>query len=647
MAKIVAEDTKLIDTFISVNEPAPATTTSRGVRGFLKTIGATFWGASTTARIVSNDDGYSKLSDILELDGESSNTFGEDVSIYRTIANDRYRQYAAYDSMAEDTIISSALDLYADDATQTDALNRQLWISGENQKDVDIVDGILKGFDITTDLWKIARLLAKYGDVYIELFYNESAPRAKAKLVESKEVVKNCRILNGGTHNLTEAVSVNVAVKQSKPSNGYVVSEYRIVPDIENIFDLRQNGKTVAFAKLPNMNADRYGANRLNVVNNDADITYYPADKFIHFYIDEADSRNIDTFSVSVGGDGGAIQFEIKRGKSMIHDVYRALREMQLIEYSILMSRVTRSSVFRFVKVQVGQMSKGNVDINLRKIKNLIENKTVMNTADGTFKPYSDPGPMENYLYLPVRDGVGDVSVDTISSGDVNIKDIADLEHYRDKVFAGLKIPKGMLNFDETTGALFNSGGTLTKQDERYARTIKRLQVFLKRGFTNLLDVVLRNRGLSYIIDNYDVNLVAPATSEDDDRIEQIQNKITLAQNMMSLIGDLSNTPNVTLDVQEYIDYITNDILNDSKLAGILKVGEAVAEGESEEEEPVDLGGERAEFQLTNEPMSAPMASEPEETETFGEVPTVGAEEEIATEEPETGLYGGEWAELT
>lgn len=618
------EDVELINTFLSVNTTNPKANDNSGNK-YLKTITARVFGNSKSSAsylIDGEENGYLSLSDVFDV--ENGKIVQERINEFRTMSMSRYRQYATYDEMANDTIISSALDMYADDATQTDASGERIWIQADEEKNEVLVSNIFEGLNIKDKIWKIARSLAHYGDVYLELIY-DNKPTSEVTLLESLERQKP-----EYTRDIREVDKL-----VHKKSEGYVINDIRIVPDVENVFDLQINGTTVAFAKLAEVD------NYLNNMNgyyspktSASDIKYYPPDKFVHIYLDQSDRRDIEYFVVDLD-NGKQFKFEIARGKSMIHDIFRVYRDLQLLEYSIMLNRASRSSIFRFVKVEVGNMSKSNVDVTLRKVKNLIESKTTLNTNDQTFKPYTDPGPVENYIYIPVRDGQGNITVDTVG-GDVNIRDIADLEYYQDKLFAGLKIPKSFLNYSDTGTALFNSGGALTKQDARYARTVKRLQSFIISGITRLLNIILDNRGLAYLINDFEVRMVIPSTVEDEERNTAFNNKIELVKSITDAVSALTaDNENVELDMEKYIEYLSDDILDEPMLKEFLIV---------KNDEPVDgveeAGGGGFEPVEDDFGGGGGGISEPD----FSEPPTTST----TTSEPEinTNDFGGEWEDL-
>lgn len=562
----LSEEVSLINTFVTANQTPPSQNP-----GFLKTITNRIFRTSViSAPLLRNyQGGATSLNDIFDF--SKGTIIQENLQDFRMMSTNRYRQYAAYEEMANDPIISTALDMYADDACQTDANGERVWVTCTEEKQDKIVEGVFDNIDLKNKVWRICRLLAEYGDVYIELIYDDN-DTANVKLVESgnnNSVPTNYKEYRTIEEALNDTEKEEPIELKLAHSTGHILNDFRIVNDIQNMFDLQINGKTVAFARLIESEYDSDITGYITAKDSAEHVRYYPTDKFIHIYLDQADKRVSEKYLAHCA-NGNDLKFDVVRGKSMIHDLYSTWRDLQLLEYSIMLNRASKSSIFRFVQVEVGNMSKSNVDVTLRKVKNLIESKLTLNTKDNTYKPYHDPGPIENYLYIPVRNGQGAISVNTVG-GDVNIKDLADLDFYQNKLFSGLKIPKEFLNYGDGN-ALFNSGAALTKLDARYARTVKRLQSFVLIGLKRMVDIFLNNKGLSYIVPNYEVQMVVPATVEDNDRIETFTNKIAVMNELTEALTGLAADESISLDMEEYLDYLSENIFGDAFLKNVIKL---------------------------------------------------------------------------
>lgn len=455
-------------------------------------------------------------------------SFGE----FRTMSSNRKAQYQTYDNMLSDTVVSSAIEMYADDATQYGSDGRAIWVTADDTDTENVLNSILEELDIESELWGMYYALAAYGDVYIRLF---------------KKPV-----------DITEEGFDNAL-------NQYELSK-EICNKPEDIFDLVSKGKTVQFAFI----------NRTYGVNKQERIELYPSDQFVHILIKRPVDRDEQKFEFKTKTEDGNLVnnvYDVKRGKSMIHDLYGAQREVELLESTLMLNRLSRSSITRMVSVEVGDMPKTEVRELLRRVKTSIESKISISSSKA--KGYLSPGQIDNVVVSPTRNGKGSITTTNVG-GDVDVKSLLDMDYFNNKRFSGLKIPKAFLGYDDSIAA--NSGGTLTKLDNRYGRTIKRLQKAMQIGITDLLNLFLLDRGMASSIGKFKVNLVSPTTIDEIDRLEMRNSEISYLGSILSAIRDVPG-----IDIKEVAELIARRDLNDSELADIIKKAKTPSPEEQEQ----------------------------------------------------------------
>ena len=97
---------------------------------------------------------------------------------------------------------------------------------------------------------------------------------------------------------------------------------------------------------------------------------------------------------------------------------------------------------------------------------------------------------MGDSIFIPTRNGIGVIDVKTVG-GDINLHDAVDLDYFKDKLFAGLRIPAPFLGFTESLpGGIGDT--SLTRMDIRYSRTITRIQSILSEGLKDLCLLYLK-----------------------------------------------------------------------------------------------------------------------------------------------------------
>lgn len=240
---------------------------------------------------------------------------------------------------------------------------------------------------------------------------------------------------------------------------------------------------------------------------------------------------------------------------------------------SALLNRITASSVVRVLNVEIGDMSRNQIQSYLSRLKEKIEQKTAVATGQG-LSEYTNPAPIINTIYIPTHEGKGGITATTLG-GDFDPKSLIDIEYFRDKLFGSVKIPKQWFGFTED-GAGFNGGTSLTILSSRYGKSIKTIQNILCQMVTDLFNLFLIDRGLDNYVNKFTVRMQAPVTQEEKDKREATDNRIRYVSDLMGQMTDVEdkvvrlkiykalistsvNDPEVMGYLQEYIDKVEKE----------------------------------------------------------------------------------------
>jgi intein/homing endonuclease len=102
-------------------------------------------------------------------------SYGYDaLSDYLRLEHDLISRYVDYEEMDDFDLISSAIDIYADDASQPDTqIKRTVWVTSSDKNLQNHLDDWLhKRLRMDEEIWEIARSLVKYGNDFEELLIN-------------------------------------------------------------------------------------------------------------------------------------------------------------------------------------------------------------------------------------------------------------------------------------------------------------------------------------------------------------------------------------------------------------------------------------------------------------------------------------------
>lgn len=445
-------------------------------------------------------------------------------------ATTRNEMYNIYDTMCEDGQISAVIKTYAEDATQRNAEGNIVWATSNDSNIAYLINYYIDSLNIDKNIYKWAYSLCKYGDLYIRLY---------------RESEYDDAIFGKKNRNLTEDVKIKAFKKNDKYAH-YV----EMVTNPAEMFELTKFGKTVGFIKSPVDGVIVRSQNNIDFMNyaykfKRNDITIYPPTEFVHAAIEDNVSRYEESVNIFLNdsdydNDNNAYSYTVKRGQSLLSNVYKTWRELQLLEASVLLNRVTKSSIVRLINVEVGDMPKENVAKTLMGIKQMIEQKAAINKGSG-MSEYTNPGPIENNVYVPTHDGVGAISTTQIG-GDVDVKSLADLEWYLNKLYGSLQVPKNFFSQNDDAAG-FNGGQSLTIISSRYAKTVKHIQNILTQLVKDIFNLILLDKGLDSYINNFEIHIQPPVTQEDIDRMENQSTKVQLSRDIMDMLSDIEDAP--------------------------------------------------------------------------------------------------------
>ena len=374
-----------------------------------------------------------------------------DLESFTTISNARDKIYQLIDTMSQDSTVAAIVKTYAEDVCAVADNGHVMWCESDEPKISEYVNYLLNVMNVDKNLYKWAYCLIKYGEVYLRLYresdYEDSLFRKDS--VNSAYSAKN--VLNEDyKKELDEAVRLNMH-SASDPYSYYV----EMVDDPSSMYELDKYGKTYGYIETPN--AELAHMSYLESINQYPNVTYanyrfksgdvniYQADDFVHACLDDNFTRYPEKVSLFVSASDfdtntNAHSYSVKRGKSLLYDSYKVWREKSLLENSVLLNRITRSSILRKVSVEVGDMPKEQVSQVLHRVKDMMENKTAMNKDIG-MSEYNNAAPIENFIYFATHNGQGAITVDSVG-GDVNVKDLADLDTWINKFYSSYGIPK-------------------------------------------------------------------------------------------------------------------------------------------------------------------------------------------------------------
>lgn len=452
---------------------------------------------------------------------------------FTQVSRNRNEIYNAIDYMAQDSTLASVLETYTEDATETNDNGNIMWCESDDADVGKFVTYLLNALNVDKNIYRWAHCLVTYGDVYLRL-YRESEYDDLLFDEPKKDKEKGPKKLNE-----------DVVIKAYSKNDNYI-HYLEMAPNPAQLFELTRFGKTAAYVKtdvLPTQNTNdvmNFGSAStfLNKYSfNKSDVQLYQPTEWVHGSLDNSNSRMVEEVDLFIN-DEKTLNYSVRSGESLLMDVYKVWRQLMLLENSVLLNRVTQSSIVRVIGVEVGDMPKESVSPHLMNIKQLIEQKAALDVGN-SMNEYNNPGPIVNNVYIPTRNGQGVVTTSQIG-GDVNVGDLVDLDWYNRKLFAGLRVPQQYFGFtDDAAG--FSGGQSLSIISSRYAKMIKRIQNVLCQMITDAINLILIDTHNEAYINKFNLRMQAPTTQEEVDRRDNLSNKVGLVTDIMNTLTDVEN----------------------------------------------------------------------------------------------------------
>lgn len=497
----------------------------------------------------SNDDennlyyNLDKLNDIITQSNDGMLNMNE-INKFRLLKSNRNEKFNSFDLMSQDSRVASILNMYADDCTQYNQSSKIIWAESSDQNCADFVNRLIDNLQLNKHVWSHIYSLCKYGDLYLELFYED-------------EKVKNDNGSNA----------------YYRPIGSTIEEHVEAIRNPGSMFDLVSHGKTSFYVKV-NSNEENYEAisQGMQIYQNSSraeDNCIYPPDKYIHISLNDAYSRFANKYILQNTETGEDEEFDIKEGTSILANAFKTWSELNLLEDSVLLNRLSKSAIIRLIQIEVGNTEGEDVQEVLKSLRDKISRSRYFDKSTGDFKNQANPGPLENIIYHATHKGNGAITHSTIG-GDVNVKDLADIDYFLEKFAQSFPIPVAYIKQKNDDGGGLSAGTSLTKFDAKYGRTLKRIQSAYISGIVDLINVYAYKKGLTDYMNSFTIKMVSPSAVEDNERDEKLKNHTDMIRDIMQVVNDQQDAYKPETK-KKMIAYLAQTLLQDQGLSDILQ----------------------------------------------------------------------------
>jgi hypothetical protein len=380
----------------------------------------------------------------------------------------RPQLYADYEAMDTDAIVSSALDIIADECTLKDEGGELLHVRSSDENIQKILYNLFYDvLNIEFNLWSWTRNMCKYGDFYLKLEIAEKF----------------------GVYNVIPFSAFNILREEGmNPKNPSYV-RFRYDP---------------AASSAGAVNASAWA--NFSTDNNIDNGIFFENFEMAHF-------RLLSDMNF------------LPYGRSYLEPARKLFKQYTLMEDAMLIHRITRAPDRRIFYVNIGAIPPAEVDNYMQKMITKMKRTPFMDHQTGQYNlKYNMQNLLEDF-YVPIRGNDQSTKIENLAG--LNYDGIKDVEYLREKLFAALKVPKAFMGYEkDLTGK-----ATLAAEDIRFARTIDRIQRILVSELTKIALVHLYTQGYTgEALTNFELSLTTPSIIYDQERVALLKEKVDLAK---------------------------------------------------------------------------------------------------------------------
>jgi hypothetical protein len=161
---------------------------------------------------------------------------------------------------------------------------------------------------------------------------------------------------------------------------------------------------------------------------------------------------------------------------------------------------------------------------SIESYKNAMTKLDVFNTESSSIEKWEVPEDVKTNFFIP-DDGSGKGGVDMHDPTNAQLQNLADIEHFLNRLITATTIPKRYFPFEGSTPKLSEGGGSA--EDKHFACTLMFVQMILKKGMAELFDRQLILKGIDPRSVRYVIRMADISTT---DQMRNAQTQVALSK---------------------------------------------------------------------------------------------------------------------
>lgn len=256
--------------------------------------------------------------------------------------------------------------------------------------------------------------------------------------------------------------------------------------------------------------------------------------------------------------------FFLPYGVSYLHKIRRSWRMLSMMEDAMLIYRLDKSVERRVFKIYVGGINSQDVKAYVQNIANNFKRTPIIDPMTGQVDLSQRFLDCQSDYFIPVRSENAPNPIETLGAAQ-NPTAMDDINYMKDKILAGLRVPKSFLNFQEAQG----KGQNLSLMDIRFCRVVNKIQQFLLLELNRICMLHLGLLGFDDELTNFSLSMNNPSAQIEALEMEDLSKRVQLATQALADPGTgipLMSIHRVLKQVMKLTDSEIADMFNEIRL---------------------------------------------------------------------------------
>ena len=217
-------------------------------------------------------------------------------------------------------------------------------------------------------------------------------------------------------------------------------------------------------------------------------------------------------------------------GYSVLEPARWIWKRLMLLEDAAMVYRLQRAPQRYAFYIDVGDMPPKEAMAFLHKIRQQYKKTKFYNPQTGKLDLKFNPLSQDEDFFVPVRKGVQQTKIDVV--GSPSWQHMEDIEYFRLKLYAAIKVPKVYLGSEAP-----RAKGVLSQEDVRFARTVLRLQRELRNGLKKMARVHLAALNINPSAVDFEIHMTTPSSIFELAQLEVRNARADFAQRMNQFVS--------------------------------------------------------------------------------------------------------------